>query len=163
MFDPLRALWATALAIGAPALLFSNTEVQAANSKEAKVVWYQDWAHAKKQAARLNRPLFILFTGSDWCKWCVKLEKEVLDQPAFAAATADQYVFMLVDRPRKKKLPERVEEQNGLLCDRFQIDGYPTVLIVLPDEAETVIGEVGYDAGGVAGFLKELRAITASN
>lgn len=37
--------------------------------------WGTDWEAAKKKAAEADRPILVNFTGSDWCGWCIKLEK----------------------------------------------------------------------------------------
>ena len=37
-----------------------------------------------QQEAKANHKLVLLnFTGSDWCGWCIKLQREVFSQPEF--------------------------------------------------------------------------------
>ena len=47
--------------------------------------WSSDFAAAKKEAAASNKDLLVDFTGSDWCGWCIKLDKEVFSQEPFKA------------------------------------------------------------------------------
>ncbi|MDA0767040.1 MAG: thioredoxin family protein [Verrucomicrobia bacterium] len=37
--------------------------------------WGTDWDAAKAQAKKENKPILINFTGTDWCGWCIRLEK----------------------------------------------------------------------------------------
>jgi protein disulfide-isomerase len=159
MLVSLRTLCLTTLLVGAPLALSMPAFASVASSGEAKkaVAWQTDWKQVKQTAARTKKPIFMLFTGSDWCKWCVKLEHEVFEDPYFIDRTAGKYVFMLVDRPRRTKLSPEIEAQNAKLCDQFNIDGYPTVLIVTP--REEVIGEVGYEKGGGKAFVQELNTV----
>ncbi len=50
---------------------------------QAEAVWLTDYAKAKAQAAAEKKPLLLDFTGSDWCTWCIKLDKDVFAIPAF--------------------------------------------------------------------------------
>src|SRR6478752_6234951 len=45
--------------------------------------WTTDYPAAVKVAQERKLPLFLQFTGSDWCGWCQKMEKECLSKPEF--------------------------------------------------------------------------------
>ncbi len=47
--------------------------------------WSSDFEASKKQAAEAKKDLLIDFTGSDWCGWCIKLNKEVFSLEPFKA------------------------------------------------------------------------------
>ena len=34
--------------------------------------WTEDYAEAAAAAVKLKRPIFVDFTGSDWCGWCIR-------------------------------------------------------------------------------------------
>ena len=38
--------------------------------------WTSDFEAAKKTAAKEKRLMYVLFTGSDWCGYCIKLQKD---------------------------------------------------------------------------------------
>ena len=44
----------------------------------------QDWHHdindAKQEAEAKNRPIVLVFKGSDWCAPCIKLDREVFEK-----------------------------------------------------------------------------------
>jgi len=46
-----------------------------AQEKNDKVNWQTDFDLAKKQAKEENKPILMLFTGSDWCPPCKMLKK----------------------------------------------------------------------------------------
>ena len=45
--------------------------------------WETDFEKASKDAAKSGSYLLLDFSGSDWCGWCVRLEKEVFSKPEF--------------------------------------------------------------------------------
>lgn len=105
--------------------------------------WLDDFAVAKSKAQEKNKLILVDFTGSDWCGWCIKLRKEVLDTPEFDEYIKDKFLLMEVDCPRKKKLDPTIAQQNQQLCRQYNISGFPTVL-VMNGEGEVVGGFGGY-------------------
>ena len=65
--------------------------------------WLTDFDAAKKEAAKRNLPILVDFSGSDWCGWCMKLDKEVFSKKAFKAYVKDNFVLLLIDFPRRSK------------------------------------------------------------
>lgn len=108
--------------------------------------WMEDFDAAKSKAQAENKLILVDFTGSDWCGWCIKLRKEVLDKPEFEAYAQDKFVLMEVDCPHKKKLSDKLMQQNKSLCEQYHISGYPTLLVLNP------AGEV---VGGFCGYRKQ--------
>jgi protein disulfide-isomerase len=123
-------------------------------AKGEDIVWYTNFKEAQTKAKEEGKPIFMLFTGSDWCGWCKKLEGEVLDQKEFENRMADQMIFVKLDFPMKTKLPELLRKQNEELRDKFQIRGYPTVILVDPELHQ--IGQVGYRPGGAKAYAEFL-------
>lgn len=60
-----------------PLLLAAACLVAFACSAEAKPGWLTDFKQAQEQAKKDKKLLLLDFTGSDWCGWCIKLEREV--------------------------------------------------------------------------------------
>ena len=52
------------------AALFLTSTLALANG------WMTDWEAAKAKAKAENKPILINFTGTDWCGWCIRIEKE---------------------------------------------------------------------------------------
>ncbi len=122
--------------------------------------WTDDFAAAKKQAAAEKKDLLVDFSGSDWCGWCIKLDKEVLSQPEFVTTASKEFVLVLVDSPRDKaRLSETAKQQNPDLVKQYQIRGYPSVLLM--DADGKVYAKTGYKPGGPTAYLKDLAETKA--
>lgn len=118
--------------------------------------WLNDFEAAKAQAKAENKPIFINFTGSDWCGWCIKLEKEVFTQKEFQDYAKEHLILMEVDFPKKSELPAKVNAQNKALDKEFKIEGYPT-LFLLDADGKKLSGDVGYRKGGAAAYVEHLK------
>ena len=94
--------------------------------------WMTDYAAAKEKARAENKPLLIDFTGSDWCPPCMHLEEKVLSQDAFLEYAADAYVILKLDFPRRAKQSAELKEQNEAAAEKYEITGFPTILILSP-------------------------------
>lgn len=127
-------------------------------SAAAEAKWLHDFEAAKAQAKEEGKPIFINFTGSDWCGWCIKLEKEVFTKKEFQDYAKDNLVLMEVDFPEKKEQPAEVKEQNKKLDKDFKIEGYPT-LFLLDAEGKKLTGDVGYREGGPAAYVEHLKSL----
>ena len=60
--------------------LFSST-LFFANAQESTLVWHTDMMKAVDLSIKEKKPLMLFFTGSDWCGWCKKLDKDVYENP----------------------------------------------------------------------------------
>lgn len=121
------------------------------------LAWTEDAAKAMATAAREGKDLLINFTGSDWCGWCIRLDKEVFAQAAFVAEAPKSFVFLKLDFPRQRPMPEAVKKQNAEWQARFRITGYPT--IILADASGKPYARTGYQAGGPEKYLESLAAL----
>ena len=117
--------------------------------------WTDDFAAAKKQAAAEGKLLLVDFSGSDWCGWCKKLDKEVFAKPEFLKGVKKDFVLVMIDSPRDKSLlSEKAAKQNPELLRQYKISGYPTVLIM--DAEGEVLEQTGYRDGGPKKYVKYL-------
>ena len=122
--------------------------------------WSSDFEAAKKQAAETKKDLLIDFTGSDWCGWCIKLNKEVFSQDAFKAGVKDKFVLVELDYPQdKSKLSAATLKQNEELAKKYPVGGYPTIL--LTDAEGKPFAATGYEAGGPEAYVKHLDELHA--
>ncbi len=123
--------------------------------------WHTDVSDAAKEAIDTKKPLMFFFTGSDWCGWCIKLQKEVFHKPEFAKWAKDNVVLVELDFPRRTQLPAELQQQNAQMQRMFEVTGYPTVWFVkpVPQEGKKVnldaLGKTGYVRGGAEAWIKE--------
>lgn len=141
-------------------------------AKELK--WHTDFEEARLLALKENKVVFAFFTGSDWCGWCTRLQKNVFAKTAFVEWADKNVVLLELDFPRRTQLPAKLKEQNQGLAQAFQIRGYPTIWLFNADvnkETQKVelkaYGSGGYPSGAVAGkeevkFIADMNKILAN-
>ena len=117
--------------------------------------WLDDLEKAKAQAKAENKKILLDFTGSDWCGWCKKLDAEVFSQQEFKDYAAKKLVLVEVDFPKGFKLPDATKKQNDALAKKFQVNGYPTVVVTSASGNKK--GQLGYVEGGPKAFIKALE------
>lgn len=128
----------------------------AAPAAAGKAVWRTDYPGALKQAKAEGKLVLLDFTGSDWCGWCMKFEKDVLSTEKFAGYAARKLQLVKLDFPRRSPQPDALKHANAALSDQFQVDGFPTFVLVNGDGKE--LGrQVGYLQGGPDAFIAELE------
>jgi protein disulfide-isomerase len=123
-------------------------------------VWMTDFEAAQAKAAAEQKPMLLDFTGSDWCGWCIKLDKEVFSQEAFQNYAAEALVLVELDFPRAQGQSEELKAQNKALAEKYGIRGFPTILILSP-EGE-LIEKTGYRRGGAESYVEHIMGILAS-
>ena len=136
------------------AFVSSLTSVVFASGSE----WLENYNEAVKKATKEGKYIFMDFSGSDWCGYCIRLENEVLKKKAFKDYAKKRLVLMMVDFPNRKKQSAELKAQNRKLAKRFEIQGFPTVIILTPDGKEFV-GRTGYQTGGAKKYVKDLDNI----
>ena len=119
--------------------------------------WLHDYNKAQEQAKANHKLLLLNFTGSDWCGWCILLDREVFSKPQFKEYASKNLVLVEVDFPKMKRMPESTRMQNVRLAQRYQIQGFPTI-VVLNGEGQ-VVGELGYMQGGADAFIAVLEKL----
>lgn len=121
-------------------------------------LWTTDYEQAKKDAAKSGKSLLMDFSGSDWCGWCIRLDKEVFNHDVFKKAVVRDFVPVLLDYPNdKSKISAEVQAQNQKLQGEYDIKGFPT--IILADAQGRPYAQTGYQAGGPEAYLKHLAEL----
>ena len=126
---------------------------------QEKLVWHEDLKEAIAISQKENKPLMLFFTGSDWCGWCIRLQKEVFFKPEFTKWAAENVVLVELDFPRKKAQSQELRAQNAQLQQQFQVRGYPTIWFVKADKNSSgqvnlsQLGRTGYVKGGPAAWI----------
>jgi protein disulfide-isomerase len=125
-------------------------------SAQADTGWETDLRKAQELAKSSNKLVFLDFTGSDWCGWCIRLDKEILSKPAFKEYANKNLVLVEVDFPRRKSQTEDLKKQNQELAAKYQVGGFPTI-VVLNSSGKKVWQFDGYFDGGADAFIAELE------
>jgi thioredoxin-related protein len=136
-----------------PAVAPGKTGSQAAE-------WSTDYDAALKLARATHRPILLDFTGSDWCGWCMKLDREILATPEFKRYADQHLVLVKIDFPMHQAQSDAEKARNEQLAARFQVEGFPTLVLLNP--GASAIGTLGYMRGGPGAFIERLTALLAS-
>ena len=122
-------------------------------AQQKELTWHTDVNKAIKLSVQQEKPLFLFFTGSDWCGWCKKLVAEVFEKETFRGWAAKNIILVELDFPRRTPISEQVRKQNKELGQMFGVRGYPTGWFVIPEPENGTInfnrlGSQGYVRGG---------------
>lgn len=156
--------WALALGLILSALAPAPPSFAASQplnpAAEVPAGWLGDLSAAQAQARATNRPLVVVFSGSDWCKPCIMYEQEVFAQPEFMAYANDRLVLAHFDFPRlKKNQPSAAQVKlNETAAAQLNREGdFPLAVIISPEGQ--VLAKTGYIAGGPAAFTAYLKQV----
>ena len=105
--------------------------------------WTQDFDAAVKLAGDKNKPIFVNFTGSDWCGWCIMMDKKVFAQQEWQDFAKENLLLVTIDFPRDKSIvPGEFKHRNEKLQAKYGVRGFPT-FIMLDQDGETQVGQLG--------------------
>jgi protein disulfide-isomerase len=116
------------------------------------LAWQTDYAAAKTAATQQNKYILLDFTGSDWCPYCIQMDKEVFAKPSFSTFASEKLVLVKLDFPRRSSQPPAEKSQNQELAKKYGIEGFPTYVLLDPSGKE-VRRQVGYLEGGPEAFI----------
>jgi len=124
----------------------------------AESTWFNDYKKAQQEAKTSNKFLLLDFTGSDWCGWCKRLEKEILSQSQFENYARENLVLLEVDFPRAKPQSVELRKQNQELAQQYQVEGFPTI-VVLDGDGQKLWQYDGYFPDGLVAFIAQLEKL----
>ena len=122
-----------------------------ATQAQEELTWHTDMNKAIEISNLESKPLFLFFTGSDWCGWCIRLQKEVFKTPEFIAWAKEKAVLVELDFPKRTAQDEALKMQNAQLQQFFGVRGYPTVWFAKP--TGMVDGKIGLEQLGSTGYV----------
>ena len=123
-------------------------------------IWLHNFEEAKTLAAKYDKKILMYFSGSDWCKPCILLKKEILETEAFLTFAKENLILLEVDFPQKKKnrLSKEQMESNEALAERYNLQGaFP--LIVVTDHNGRVLGNSGYQKNTVSEYIDQIQSM----
>jgi protein disulfide-isomerase len=118
--------------------------------------WISSYTQALASAQKTQRPVLALFTGSDWCPWCKKLQGEVFSTKEFKAWSAQHVILVIFDFPRTVPLPPATAQQNTAVASHYGVNGYPSVL-ALDGKGNQLGQRSGYFEGGPQKWIPDFE------
>lgn len=117
-------------------------------------IWVLNYNEALQIAEQNNKPILVVFTGSDWCKNCIALEKEIFENATFKEYAEKNLVLLRVDFPRSRKNTKygMDEDKRNALAEKFNTSGtFPYMVLIDSDEKQKA--NIGYVKGGIQSYL----------
>ncbi|MCK4378242.1 MAG: thioredoxin family protein, partial [Deltaproteobacteria bacterium] len=121
----------------------------------AQAGWFNNYEAAKEQAVKEHKDMLLVFSGSDWCHWCQKLQEEVFSQEKFTWEAEKNFILVEIDFPQKKEIADTIKEQNQNLAKKYAVQGFPTVILANADGKP--YAKTGYQQGGAEAYLTQLK------
>ncbi|WP_281239599.1 thioredoxin family protein [Flavobacterium praedii] len=121
--------------------------------------WNTNFEDAKAKAENENKNILLVFSGSDWCGPCIKLDKVVWQSPEFQAEADKSWVIYKADFPKKKanQLSPELTESNNKLAEKYNKSGsFPLVLLL--DKKGKVIGITGFKNVSAPDYIKLIHS-----
>ena len=122
--------------------------------------WNLNIDSAKIEAVESDKLILIYFAGSDWCKPCIQLRRDVFETDSFRALSEDHFVLVYADFPRLKKNKPGKEQiaHNEMLAEQYNSQGvFPFVVILNPDGQ--AIKSIEYTPDDNDYFMKQLESL----
>jgi thioredoxin-related protein len=120
--------------------------------------WLTDMELATEKASKEGKHLLLDFSGSDWCGWCIRLDKEVFQKENWKEYAAEHLIQVLVDFPQdKSKQSKALQAQNEALAKQYKVKGFPTVIILSPEGR--LVDRTGYQRGGATAYIKHIKSL----
>lgn len=121
--------------------------------------WKVNFDDAKAEAIKENKNILLVFSGSDWCAPCMKLDKNVWKSEEFKIESEKKWVIYKADFPKKKanQLSAELTESNKKLAEKYNKNGsFP--LVVLLDKTGKVIGMTGFKNVSAAEYIQLIHS-----
>lgn len=145
------------LAVVSLVLAIAVTVLSPLSAKDEKTAWLTNYPAALELAAKEKRPVLVDFTGSDWCGWCIRLDKETFSQAAFLKFAEKNLVLLKIDLPQSKPQSAEEKAQNEELVKKFNVEGFPTIVLLGADGKE-IARQGGYLPGGPAAMIDWIKS-----
>ncbi|HKO78342.1 MAG TPA: thioredoxin family protein [Flavobacterium sp.] len=121
--------------------------------------WNTNFEDAKAKAEKENKNILLVFSGSDWCGPCMKLDNVVWKSPEFQLESDKNWVIYKADFPKKKanQLSPELTESNNMLAEKYNKNGsFPLVLLL--DKKGKVIGITGFKNVSAQDYIKLIHS-----
>lgn len=117
-----------------------------------------DYEAALKYAKKNKKMVLLNFTGSDWCGYCIKMNKRIFKTKEWKEFAKKNLAIVFLDFPRsiknKKNISEEQSKLNKKLFNKYSIRGFPTFILL--DYNGNFTQKLGY-AEKVSDFVNNIK------
>lgn len=105
-------------------------------------------------------PTLLIFSGSDWCLPCIRLEREIFSTQEFKDFARGRVHIVKADFPQKKKLNDSLLMYNEALARQYNPSGaFPRVVLLQQEKTKQTI--IPTESINAEQFLHDLRNLLA--
>lgn len=118
--------------------------------------FYTNWDEAKEIAAKENKNILVVLTGSEWCRPCKIMDKKVFGNPLFQEYAKENLVMFIVDLPGGKIfINSKVYQDYTSFQNKYDSKALPSLILTDKDgvKIKTLKGKM-YKINNV---LKQLK------
>ncbi len=113
------------------------------------------------KAKNEEKNILMIFSGSDWCKPCIHLRKNIIETKIFRDYAINNLVILELDFPysRKNRLSKEQIKHNEKLAEIYNKEGaFPKMILLRSDQRTlgTVQYQKKYDSNDLVRQIKKL-------
>ncbi len=120
--------------------------------------WITNFEKTTQLANQQNKNILLVFSGSDWCAPCMKLEKNIWLSNEFKEYS-QKLILHKADFPKraKNKISKEQQKANNILAEKYNKQGLFPIVLVL-DKNGKVLGTTGYKNISASEYITMLES-----
>jgi thioredoxin-related protein len=121
--------------------------------------WHNNLDEAKQLAKKEHKYILLNFSGSDWCGPCIRMHKEIFENPVFKQMADTTLIMVNADFPRMKKnqLNKTQQQLNDAMADRYNPKGKFPYTVLLNADGKVIKDWDGLPDESPENFTTEIR------
>lgn len=108
------------------------------NLSFAQITKYNDWDIAKQQSELKGKNILIILTGAEWCKPCVKMEKNVIENKQFIEYANQNLVILEINIPRNQNYNSKIMKDYVYFKNKYSTNALPIMILVDKNGTEKI-------------------------
>ena len=96
----------------------------------SQIVKNTDWNVTQEKAQKLGKNILIILTGSEWCKPCIKMKKNVIETIEFEKFANENVEIFEINLPRNQDLNSKVVKDYNYFKNKYQTNALPTLILL---------------------------------
>ncbi len=123
--------------------------------------WQHDLDSARQQALKEHKHILLNFSGSDWCGPCMRMNKEIFENPGFTVFADSVLIMVNADFPRKKKnqLPVKQQDLNNTMADHYNSNGIFPYTVLMNGNGKILKSWEGFPNLTASQFTAEIKKL----
>ena len=100
----------------------------------SQITKYEDYEITKTEAIKQNKSILIILTGSEWCKPCVKMKKNVFSNPDFVSLLENNFVIFEINLQRYFDMDSKLYKNYRFFQDKYSSNALPSIIVLDKNE-----------------------------